>query len=71
MRISQIFAQGGGNGHGCDRGHGCGFDCCDRNCDCAFRHTGYFYRSYGDYYCYNDGCGFRGNSGGGLLGIFG
>lgn len=53
MRIAEIFAQGGGHGHGND------CDCFEWYCDGAYRRTGYYYRRYGNYYCYNDGCGYN------------
>jgi hypothetical protein len=56
MKISQIFAQGGGHGHG----GGCG--CGNWVGDEKYHPTGYYYRRHGDYYCYNDGCGYKPHS---------
>lgn len=64
MRVSAIFAQGGGRGHGDDCGYGCNY-----GCDDYFRYRGDFYRNgYNerDYFYDYD----RGDRGllGGLLG---
>jgi hypothetical protein len=63
MRVSQVFVQGGGYGDDWN----CGCDDWDHNG--AYRRTGYHYRRDGDFYCYNDGCGYHPRPHGGLLGL--
>jgi hypothetical protein len=58
MRISKIFAQGGGYGYG-DKG-----DCSDYGGDSGDRFcpTGFSYSRKGDFYRYNTGYGYYGES---------
>lgn len=55
MRIAEIFTQGAGHGY---EGHD-HYDGYDWHHGGAYRPSGYFYRRYGAYYCYNDGCGYK------------